>query len=96
MYLYRFNYVNSCKYKWESLLLMVIAILLFQPLALLSWGCRLPMSYVNPTVVKQFIWQKALRGPEKISRDGQFRDGLLKSSDIVTDSSDSVLCPNAY
>jgi len=66
---------------------------LFQPLALLSWGCRLTMSYVNPTVVTHFIRKKALRGPERNADDGQFEDGLLSRSSIVTDPLDSVLCP---
>ncbi|XP_071652646.1 uncharacterized protein [Temnothorax longispinosus] len=65
-----------------------------RPLALLSWGCRLTMSYVNPTVVRRFIQTRALRGPEKNADDGQFEDGLLSRSSIVTDEVDSVLCPN--
>nr|XP_012225307.1 PREDICTED: uncharacterized protein LOC105673903 [Linepithema humile] len=64
-----------------------------RPLALLSWGCRLTMSYVNPTVVNHFIQKKALRGPEKTADDGQFEDRLLSRSSIVTDPLDSVLCP---
>ncbi|EFN80784.1 Tumor protein p53-inducible protein 13 [Harpegnathos saltator] len=63
------------------------------PLALLSWGCKLSMSYVNPAVVRRFIQTKALRGPERTSKDGQFTDALLKASDIVTDPTDSYLCP---
>jgi len=63
------------------------------PLALLSWGCRLTMSYVNPTVVTRFIRKRALRGPEKNADDGQFDDGLLSRSNVVTDPVDSVLCP---
>ncbi|XP_012535496.2 uncharacterized protein LOC105836185 isoform X1 [Monomorium pharaonis] len=65
-----------------------------RPLALLSWGCRLTMSYVNPTVVSRFIQKRALRGPEKIATDGQFEVGLLSRSNIVTDETDSTLCPN--
>lgn len=52
------------------------------------------MSYVNPTVVSRFIKTRALRGPEKIASDGQFEDGLLSQSSIVTDEVDSMLCPN--
>lgn len=52
------------------------------------------MSYVNPTVVSHFIQKRAFRGPEKIANDGQFEDGLLSRSSIVTDEVDSVLCPN--
>ncbi|XP_011170662.1 uncharacterized protein LOC105203549 [Solenopsis invicta] len=65
-----------------------------RPLALLSWGCKLTMSHVNPTVVSHFIRKRALRGPEKIPTDGQFEDGLLNRSNIVTDENDSTLCPN--
>ncbi|EZA55425.1 uncharacterized protein LOC105279169 isoform X2 [Ooceraea biroi] len=64
-----------------------------QPLALLSWGCKLTMSYVDIKVVKHFIQLHALRGPEQIAKDGQFEDGLLSRSRIVTDKEDSVLCP---
>ncbi|XP_012059423.1 PREDICTED: uncharacterized protein LOC105622616 [Atta cephalotes] len=65
-----------------------------RPLALLSWGCRLTMSYVNPTIVERFIQKRALQGPEKIIDDGQFQDGLMSRSNIVTDEADTVLCPN--
>lgn len=66
-----------------------------QPLALLSWGCRLTMSYVDPKLVTHFIRKMALRAPEwRIAEDGQFEDGLLSQSKIVSDTTDSVLCPN--
>lgn len=52
------------------------------------------MSYVNPTLVKRFIQENALRAPERNSADGYFKDGLLSRSSIVTDSMDSVLCPD--
>ncbi|XP_017880005.1 uncharacterized protein LOC108624905 [Ceratina calcarata] len=64
-----------------------------RPLALVAWGCRLTMSYVDPKVVIEFIRDHALRGPENISRDGDFSDGLLHQANIVTDFEDSVLCP---
>ncbi|XP_011874122.1 PREDICTED: uncharacterized protein LOC105565485 [Vollenhovia emeryi] len=65
-----------------------------RPLALLSWGCRLTMSYSDPTVVNYFIRKKAIHGPERNGNDGQFADGLLSRSNIVTDRVDSMLCPN--
>ncbi|XP_020278335.1 uncharacterized protein LOC109852012 [Pseudomyrmex gracilis] len=65
-----------------------------RPLALLSWGCKLTMSSVDPRIVTRFIRKKALRGPEQNANDGQFTDGLLTQSRIVTNSMDSVLCPN--
>lgn len=64
-----------------------------QPLALLTWGCRLTMSYVNPTIVKHFVRVKALRGPERLSNDGYFQDQLLSKAELVFDKDDSILCP---
>lgn len=60
---------------------------------MLAWGCRLTMSYVNPSVVQHFIRKRALRGPEKISDDGDFQDGLLNKAKIITDEDDTTLCP---
>jgi len=51
------------------------------------------MSYVDIEIVKRFISSYALRGPEQIADDGQFEDGLLSQSRIVTNQEDSVLCP---
>lgn len=62
---------------------------------MVAWGCRLTMSYVDPELVEQFIIEKALRGPEVVSDDGEFEDGLLKKAEIVSDTVDSKLCPNS-
>lgn len=64
-----------------------------RPLVLLTWGCRLTMSYVNPTVVRHFIREKALHGPEQLSDDGQFQDQLLSKANVVYDNDDTVICP---
>jgi hypothetical protein len=64
-----------------------------QPLALVTWGCRLTMSTVQPDIVKSFIKQHGLRGPEKLSQDGQYDLGLKVPAEILTDVDDSVLCP---
>lgn len=68
--------------------------LTFQPLALLVWGCRFTMSYVNPHLVTAFIREHALRGPEKIPRDGDYDEGLLNRAQTVSDLDDTRLCPN--
>ena len=65
-----------------------------RPLALVSWGCRLTMSYVNSRVVTTFIREHALQGPEGVAKDGHFNDGLLYPAETVSDHSDSRLCPN--
>jgi len=67
----------------------------FQPLALVTWGCRLTMSTVQPGIVTNFIRQHALRGPEKISRDGQYDMNLKVPAEVLTDLDDSVLCPRS-
>ncbi|PNF28715.1 hypothetical protein B7P43_G07870 [Cryptotermes secundus] len=65
------------------------------PLALVTWGCRLTMSSVQPSIVKNFIKQHGLQGPEKVSRDGQYDLGLKDPAKIITDIDDSVLCPGS-
>ncbi|XP_053983537.1 uncharacterized protein LOC128878902 [Hylaeus volcanicus] len=64
-----------------------------RPLALVSWGCRLTMSYVNHKVVTAFIREHALRGPEAIARDGDFDEALLRPAKLVSDFEDTTLCP---
>lgn len=66
-----------------------------RPLALVSWGCRLTMSYVNPEIVTRFIREHALQGPEEIAKDGDFDDGLLSSAETVSDEDDTTLCPDS-
>ncbi|KOC62584.1 hypothetical protein WH47_04245 [Habropoda laboriosa] len=66
-----------------------------RPLALVSWGCRLTMSYVNPELVIGFVREHALRGPEEIARDGAFVEGLLRQAKTVSDLEDTILCPSA-
>ncbi|XP_011635651.1 uncharacterized protein LOC105426224 isoform X1 [Pogonomyrmex barbatus] len=85
------NLVNKCL--WRHIITPYSYLDEERPLALLSWGCRLTMSYVNPTIVSRFIRKRALRGPEKTAKDGQFEDGLLSRSSVVTDPVDSELCP---
>ncbi|KYN01831.1 hypothetical protein ALC62_07303 [Cyphomyrmex costatus] len=86
------NLVSKCL--WRHIITPYSYLEEDRPLALLSWGCRLTMSYVNSTVVRRFIQKRALQGSEKIADDGQFKDGLLSHSSVVTDEVDSVLCPN--
>lgn len=73
--------------------LTVINFIAQQPLALVTWGKRLTMSTVNIDIVKEFIKQNALQGPEKISRDGQYDTKLLAAAEMVSDTEDTDLCP---
>ena len=54
---------------------------LFQPMALIAWGCRLEFSVVNEEEIIQFIRAKGLNGPEgNHSKDGQYDYDLILSS----------------
>uniref|UniRef100_A0A6B0V758 Putative conserved secreted protein n=1 Tax=Ixodes ricinus TaxID=34613 RepID=A0A6B0V758_IXORI len=67
-----------------------------RPLALVSWGCRLEMSFVKTADVVAFIRYFALNGPEgHLATDGQYSWGLVEGASVVkgSDFQDSNLCP---
>ncbi|XP_077300783.1 uncharacterized protein LOC143921385 isoform X2 [Arctopsyche grandis] len=64
-----------------------------RPLALVVWGKKLEMSVVSTNVVVKFIKENALRGPEQLSKDGQYSHGLIKHAKTVTTEDDAKLCP---
>lgn len=65
----------------------------FQPLALLTWGCHITMSMVDEDILTSFIKTHALKGPETISRNGQYKEELLTPALFVSDQEDYQLCP---
>ncbi|KAG8185031.1 hypothetical protein JTE90_017054 [Oedothorax gibbosus] len=67
-----------------------------KPLALVTWGCKLQMNYVDENVVKSFIKNHALRGPEQTAREGQYKFKLTEIAIAPTGSNykDKKLCPN--
>ncbi|XP_071443697.1 uncharacterized protein [Hetaerina americana] len=69
-----------------------------RPMALVVWGWRMTMSTVDSGAVREFISKKALHGPEKLSKDGQFDLGLQVPSEVVQGSNfnDDVLCPSKH
>lgn len=66
-----------------------------QPLALVSWGWAMTMSYVDEHHAVKFIKDHALHGPEALSDDGVFDNLLIKPANIVTTIDDESVCPNA-
>lgn len=67
------------------------------PIALVSWGCRLLLPYVDQEKIVKFIRDRALHGPEgTMVKEGQYTGGLIKLAEAPDGSSidDSVLCPN--
>lgn len=61
-------------------------------MALVSWGHRLEISKVSLEVVVDFIRDHALKGPEKISRNGQYDLALFQPAKIVSNEEDTDLC----
>lgn len=49
---------------------------------------------IDDSTVTDFIKQHAKTGPEKTSRNGQYKKMLTEPSKIVTDVDDFELCPN--
>lgn len=64
-----------------------------RPLALAGWGASLEMSVVDNTTVINFIKQYAKTGPEHTYRNGQYNHLLIKPASIVSDFSDTDVCP---
>lgn len=53
---------------------------IFQPLALVAWGCRLQMAAVDDRAAMNFIQTRAHRGPEgTYTKEGQYDLRLLAS-----------------
>lgn len=65
-----------------------------RPFALIAWGRSLEMSVIVPDICIGFIRMNALQGPEKVSRNGQYRGGIIEQAKIVSDINDNNLCPN--
>ncbi|XP_058789532.1 uncharacterized protein LOC131663253 isoform X2 [Phymastichus coffea] len=64
-----------------------------RPLALLSWGCKLSMSWVDENAAKRFIRENALRGPEDHFEDGNYIHQLIEKAGQVSGDEDRHLCP---
>ncbi|XP_058835360.1 uncharacterized protein LOC131692369 [Topomyia yanbarensis] len=64
-----------------------------RPFAILSWGALLEFSVLQREVVEDFIRQYALKGPEQLSKDGQYDHLLLAPAEVVSTLEDEVLCP---
>lgn len=63
-----------------------------RPLALVSWGSKLEMNFVDVQTAVSFIKTHARIAPEDISRDGIYDDYLIHAARIVSDEMDSGIC----
>ncbi|KAK3707699.1 hypothetical protein RRG08_050514 [Elysia crispata] len=61
--------------------------------AVLAWKCKLVLSDVEINLITRFAKARALKGPEAVSVDGQYRAGLIRRARLVTDLNDSEICP---
>uniref|UniRef100_U5EP30 Putative secreted protein n=1 Tax=Corethrella appendiculata TaxID=1370023 RepID=U5EP30_9DIPT len=64
-----------------------------RPFAVITWGRSLEFSVFHPNMVKDFIRNSALRGPEQTPRDGQYDSLLIEHAKIVSTEMDTNLCP---
>lgn len=65
-----------------------------RPFALAAWAVSLEFSVVDKLTIVEFIKKYAKTGPEKTSRDGQYKMMLTEAAKIITDADDFALCPN--
>lgn len=65
-----------------------------RPFALVTWGKSFEFSVIDQNLVMEFIKTNALKGPEKISRDGQYNETLIEPAKLLTTVDDDELCPN--
>lgn len=65
-----------------------------RPFALIAWGRSLEMSVVDHELVIGFIRMRALQGPEKMSKNGQYNRDIIEQAKIVSDADDNNLCPH--
>ena len=71
---------------------------LFQPLALVAWGCSLQLSSVDPKIVKKFIKERSMHGPEgKYAKLGKYTFGQLEKAvpPAGSDENDKIICPTS-
>uniref|UniRef100_A0A224XT77 Putative conserved secreted protein n=1 Tax=Panstrongylus lignarius TaxID=156445 RepID=A0A224XT77_9HEMI len=64
-----------------------------RPIALLTWGWSVLLTDVDEELIVKFIREHALRGPEAISRDGQYDFALEEPAIITTPDDSGRLCP---
>jgi hypothetical protein len=65
-----------------------------RPLALVAWATSLELSAYDKTTAVEFIKNYAKTGPEKVSRQGQYKQMLIDEAKLVSDADDSVICPD--
>lgn len=65
-----------------------------RPFALAAWGASLEFSVIDSATLIDFVKEYAKTGPEKVSRNGQYKILLTEAAKIITDVDDFEICPN--
>lgn len=61
---------------------------------MVTWGCYFYSNHLNWSVAQNWIKEKALRAPAShVYWNGDFKEGLLEPSSVVTDLKETHLCP---
>lgn len=64
-----------------------------RPLALAAWGVSLELGAFEEATPLEFIKKYAKTGPEKVSRNGQYKKLIIDEAKIVSDPDDTEICP---
>ena len=75
--------------------LSYLVLCLFQPIVMVAWSCFYSSSEVNIEKGKEWIKQKAMKGPAThVTENGQYKDGIKSQAETVSDKHDTLLCPD--
>lgn len=75
--------------------LSYLVLCLFQPIVMVAWSCFYSSSEVDIEKGKEWIKQKAMKGPAThVTENGQYKDGIKSQAETVSDKHDTLLCPD--
>ena len=75
--------------------LSYLVLCLFQPIVMVAWSCFYSSSEVDIEKGKEWIKQKAMKGPAThVTENGQYQDGIKSQAETVSDKHDTLLCPD--
>lgn len=66
-----------------------------KPIVMVAWSCFYSSSEVDIEKGKEWIKQKAMKGPAThVTENGQYKDGIKSQAETVSDKHDTLLCPD--
>jgi Protein of unknown function (DUF3105) len=82
--------VKSCLYRY--LITPYRNLTAERPFALVGWATSLEFGVIDQQTFTDFIKKYAKSGPEKTSRNGQYKEFLIEPAKFVSDADDSEIC----